>query len=154
MVLARTWMDNVDELFRRIERDFADLFGRSFWGLAARDGRLTPPVEVLRRDGELAVRVELPGVDPERVEVTVQDGILHIRAPRAMELPEGVEPVRREFAYGTYERELALPEGIDPEKLTARYERGILEVTIPYEVRKAHKIPVQIGAGEKKALAA
>jgi HSP20 family protein len=152
MTLARTWMD-VDDLFRRIERDFADLFGRSFWGLFGRDNRYTPPVEVLRREGELAVRVELPGIDPEKVDVSVQDGVLRIRAERTMELPEGVEPVRREFAYGTFERELALPEGIDPEKLTARYEHGILEVTVPYEVRKAHKVPVQIG-GERKALAA
>jgi HSP20 family protein len=152
-MLARTWTD-VDELFRRIERDFADLFGRSFWGTPTRDARVTPPMEVLRKEGELVVRVEMPGVDPEKVDVTIEDNVLRIRADRALQLPEGVEPVRREFTYGTYERELALPEGTEAEKLSARYEAGILEITVPYQVREARKIPVEIGGSERKALAA
>lgn len=151
-MLARTWMD-VDEVFRRIERDLADLFGRSSWG-TARDARVTPPMEVLRKEGALVVRVELPGVDPEKVDVTLEDDVLRIRAERGGELPEGVEPLRREFAYGTFEREVTLPEGIRADELTARYEAGILEVTVPYEVRAARRIPVEIGASGKEALAA
>lgn len=111
-------------------------------------------MEVLHKEGELVVQVELPGIDPEKVDVTLEDNVLRIRAERGGELSEGVEPLRREFAYGTFEREVTLPEGIQANELTARYEAGILEVTVPYEVRAARKIPVEIGGGERKALAA
>jgi HSP20 family protein len=111
-------------------------------------------VEVLRTEGELLIRVELPGVDPERAEVAVSDGVLSVRAERQLQAPEGAEYLRRELAHGTYHRELTLPEGVDPERMTARYEGGILEIRVPYQASRAVRIPVEIASSEPKALKA
>lgn len=152
MLALRNW--DFDEMFRRFERDLTDLVGRTFGTWTARDGRMLPPVEVLQTEGELLIRTELPGIDPERLDVTVQDGVLSIRAEREFHAPEGAESVRREFAYGLYERQVALPEGVDPDTMTARYEGGILEIRVPHQATRAVKVPVEVGSGERKALKA
>jgi HSP20 family protein len=151
-MLDWVWQD-FDEMFRRLERDVSDIFGRTVTpmltaGVTTR--RLMPPIDVLRKDGELAVRVQMPGVDPDRIDVSVENGVLRIRAEREDTLPEGVEVLRREIGYGTYERHLTLPEGVHVENLAARYTNGLLEIVIPFEKGKAFKVPVQLASGEEK----
>ena len=86
-------------------------------------------VEDYTEDGKYLVRAELPGVDPEKdVEVTVDSGQLTIHAERREETKE---PRHSEFRYGSLTRTVTLPAGADPEKITATYEKGILEVTVP-----------------------
>lgn len=86
-------------------------------------------VEDYTEDGKYVVRAELPGLDPEKdVEVTVEAGVLTIHAERKEETKEGR---RSEFRYGSLTRSIALPEGADPDKVTAKYAKGILEVSIP-----------------------
>lgn len=144
--------DVFDDLFRRFETDLSDLFGRN--GMGSRgEARLFPAMEVKRTDGELVVRMELPGIDAESVDVTLDDTTLRVRAERRASDDAG-EYLRREFAYGIFERRVTLPTGIDPEKLSARFDAGILEVRIPYEGAKAVKVPVEIGSGEQKTLKA
>ncbi len=152
MLMTRTW--DIDEMFRRFERDFTDLLGRTFGAWFPTADRVVPPVEVLRTADELLIRAELPGVDPEKVELTVEGDVLTIRAERKLEAPEGAEFLRRELSHGTYERSVILPEGTDTEKISARYEGGILEIRAPYQGSKAVRIPVEIGSGERKALTA
>jgi len=81
----------------------------------------------------LVVRAELPGIDPdEDVELTVSRGTLRIRATRH-ERHEHTSKggYRSEFRYGTFERDLPLPEGVSGEDVTASYRDGILEVRVP-----------------------
>jgi len=86
-------------------------------------------VEDYTEGGRYVVRAELPGLDPERdVEVTVEAGVLTIRAERREETKEGR---RSEFRYGSLTRSITLPEGADPDKVTAKYAKGILEVSVP-----------------------
>lgn len=80
-------------------------------------------------DGKYLVRAELPGVDPEKdVEVTVDSGILTIHTERRQETKEAHHS---EFKYGSLTRSVTLPEGADPDKITAKYDKGILEVSVP-----------------------
>jgi HSP20 family protein len=147
-----------DQLFRRLERDFSDLLGRTITptmtsGSSTIERRLVPPIEVLRKDGELAVRVELPGVDPEKVDVSVESNVLRIRAEKQEGLAEGVQVLRREMPFGTYERHLTLPEGAKADGLAARFTNGLLEIVIPFEGGRIRKVPVEIGSGtEQKEL--
>jgi HSP20 family protein len=87
-----------------------------------------------RREGDDAVvRFELPGVDPEHdVEISVVDGVLHVRAER-QEKSERREDggYRSEFRYGSFVRNVALPPGVDADDIRASYKDGILEVRIP-----------------------
>ena len=86
-------------------------------------------VEDYTDDGTYMIRAELPGVDPEDdVEVTVDSGTLTIRAERREETRQ---ERHSEFKYGSMTRSISLPEGADSDKITATYDKGILEITVP-----------------------
>lgn len=86
-------------------------------------------VEDYVEDDQYVVRAELPGLDPAKdIEVTVADGTLTIRAERR---EEHKEPHRSEFRYGSFDRSVSLPERADTAHIKARYDKGILEVSVP-----------------------
>jgi HSP20 family protein len=100
-------------------------------------------VEDYVKDDRYVVRAELPGVDPDQdIEVTVTDGTLTIHAERH---EEHKEPHHSEFRYGSFDRSVTLPERADTEHITARYDKGILEVSVPVaEVKpEGRKITVE-----------
>ena len=90
-------------------------------------------VEDYTQDGKYVVRAELPGLDPQKdVEVTADSGRLTIHAERREETKEASYS---EFRYGSLTRSVTLPEGADTEKITAKYDKGILEVSVPIQER-------------------
>jgi HSP20 family protein len=149
-MLAWSWQD-FDDMVRLLERDVWGRFGRTMPSASEGNGRrrLVPAIDVLRKDGELAIRFELSGVDPEKVDVSMDGNVLRVRAERDEGLAEGVQIVRREIPYGTYERRITLPDGVDPDRLAARFTNGLLEIVVPFEERRAVKVPVQIAEGEQ-----
>ncbi len=99
---------------------------------------LRPFEEAIRVEEEvvgdkLVIRAELPGVDPERdVEITVEDGMLVVRAERRKETSETTDGgYRSEFRYGSFRRALALPKGAAASDVAATYRDGILVVEVP-----------------------
>ena len=91
-------------------------------------------VEEMTRDDRYVIRAELPGLDPEKdIEVTVDGRILTIRAERRQQ-DEG--PYRSEFRYGSLARTVRLPARVDPADVAARYDKGVLEVTVPVRAVK------------------
>jgi HSP20 family protein len=115
------------------------LFGREW---AAED---VIRVDEFRENGDLVVRAELPGIDPDKdVELSVSDGVLHIDAERREE--ERVEEkgyLRHEIRAGSFSRSLPLPAGVSEADVTASYKDGILEVRIPTpEPEPAKKIEI------------
>lgn len=96
-------------------------------------GHFVPPVEVFKKAGELHVKVELPGIDPEKdVSVTVEDGYLVIAGERK-ETAEAKEEgyYRKETLHGIFERRIPIPAGIKETAIKAAYKHGILEVVLP-----------------------
>jgi HSP20 family molecular chaperone IbpA len=86
-------------------------------------------VEEAVQDNGYVIRAELPGLDPEKdIEVTVDGRTLTIHAERRQ---EDSEPYRSEFRYGSVTRSVRLPAKVDAKDVTARYENGILEVSVP-----------------------
>jgi HSP20 family protein len=146
-----------------VHRELDDLFGRLFSREVTyrpETGPVAwwPAIESYAKDGELHVRVALPGVDPKDVEVTVSDDHLTIRGERKAKT-EGKDGGRyvREFAYGSFERTLALPEGIDPAKVQAKFANGMLDLTMPAPVAvvpKKVEIQIEGAAGSAKAIKA
>ena len=107
-----------------------------------------PAVDVLQRDGDLVVRAELPGVRPQDVEITVQDRVLTISGERREEHEEQRSGYYlRERKRGSFSRSMTLPEGVDEDRVRARYENGVLEVTIEgaAAVREPRRIQVEAG---------
>ena len=103
-------------------------------------------VEEFIDDGTLVVRVELPGIDPDKdVELTVSEGALHVRAERRQEKTlEEKEVYRSELRYGAFSRVLPLPVGTSEQDITASSTAGILEIRVPFDQKKAEvtRIPV------------
>jgi HSP20 family protein len=99
-------------------------------------------VEEMARDNRYVIRAELPGLDPERdIEVTVEGRTLTIRAERRQ---GDSEPYRSEFRYGSLTRLVRLPARVDAKDVTARYERGVLEVSVPAREAQPESIRVAI----------
>ena len=92
-------------------------------------------VEDYVKDNNYVVRAELPGMDPDKdIEITVEGGTLMIRAERREEQQEAH---RSEFRYGSFSRSVALPDRADTEHISATYDKGILEVSVPVPEAKA-----------------
>jgi HSP20 family protein len=100
-------------------------------------------LEELLRDDHYVIRAELPGLNPDNdIEVTVQGRNLTIHAERKH---QDDEPQRTEFRYGALTRLVRLPAQVDPQDITARYRKGILEVSFPVAGAKpkGSRIPVE-----------
>jgi HSP20 family protein len=105
----------------------------------------SPAVEVLRQGQDLVLRAELPGVNPEDVEISVVGNELHLRGERKQnqEVKQG-DYVLSETVYGRFERTFILPEGVRPDEVKASYQDGILEIRVPArEAAQARRIPIQ-----------
>jgi len=99
-------------------------------------------VEEGARDNRYVIRAELPGLDPDRdIEVTVEGSTLTIHAERRQ---EDSGPYRSEFRYGPLTRLVRLPAKVDAKDVTARYERGVLEVSVPVREVRPESIRVAI----------
>lgn len=119
-------------LTNEMERLFGDIMGRRTGQEPVATAAWAPPVDIRETKEMLEVTVELPGIDPDNVEVTVDNGVLNIRGERAVE--KGAEDTvyhRVERAYGTFERRFALPRSVDPERIQANYRHGLLVLTVP-----------------------
>ena len=125
------------ELRSRFDRIFSEL-------LDGHERAWTPAIDVVREDGHLVLRADLPGINPEEVKIDVEDDILTVSG----EHREGKEQkdknyVRRERRYGSFSRSMALPPGVDAKKIKAKTHDGVVEVTIPLP-EEAKKAPVRI----------
>ncbi len=105
---------------------------RLFDSPTPRTGMWLPRVDVFERDANLVVRAEVPGIDADTLDVTVEGGTLTITGNRAFENEsESGNFHRKEIFEGQFKRTVLLPEGVDPESITASSKDGILEVTVP-----------------------
>jgi HSP20 family protein len=92
----------------------------------------SPQIEVFERDGNLIVHADLPGVKRDDVEVNVDNDVLTIRGQRRQENREAEGGYRRtERSYGSFFRQIPLPDGVDPTEIEAAYEDGVLQVIVP-----------------------
>ena len=90
------------------------------------------PLDITSSPDALVVDAALPGIRPEDVEITVEDGTLSIRAESRSEreVTEG-ETLISEIRHGSVSRAVALPSGLEPDKATATFEHGVLHLSIP-----------------------
>ena len=93
----------------------------------------TPAVDVKEEDERFKICADVPGVDPEDIDVTMENGVLTIKGERKFETREnGDNGYRRvERAYGTFYRRFSLPDSADAENISAKGKNGVLEVVIP-----------------------
>ena len=103
-----------------------------------------PAVDMIRDNGHLVVRAEVPGIKPEEIDITFESGRLTISGKHEETSEEkDKEFVRRERRYGAFSRTMALPEGVDPKKIKATTADGVLEIKVPLP-KEAATEPVSI----------
>jgi HSP20 family protein len=114
--------------------------------LDTRQGLRLMPMDLYREGDHYILSADLPGIDPGSVDIDVDGQLLTIRAERTLRNVEGVKWLTRERESGSFLRQLNLGQGIDIEAISARYENGVLSVTIPVSERaKPRKIEVATG---------
>jgi HSP20 family protein len=105
------------------------------------------PMEALRRGDEFKVYIDLPGVVPDDIDLTVERNVVSVRARRAPAHQEGDEVIIDERPYGEFSRQLFLGENLDPDRMSADTRDGVLELTIPVsEASKPRR--VALGSGD------
>jgi HSP20 family protein len=110
-----------------------------FW---RRAGRSAPAVDLVEKEDSYEVTAELPGMDVKDIEVKLVNGALTIKGKKQEEKEEKEKNYYlHERRFGSFERRFAMPEGVDPEKIQARFDKGVLTVTLPKtsEARKPAK---------------
>ena len=129
-----------------------ELFGRFFGEtMPFRSSGGDVPTDVFHTEDRLVIRMDLPGVDPDQVEVTVQDNVLLINGSRPFPFdPEKVRFVRRGTFYGDFTQRVVLGKGLDVDKISANYTSGVLELTVPY-AEEIQPRKISIGVSDDQA---
>lgn len=121
-----------------LSQDIGRGFGQAMW---------SPQVELFERDNQLVVRADLPGLTKDDVDVEITDDGLTIRGERRQESEEKEEGYyRSERSYGTFYRQIPLPEGVRTENANASFRDGVLEITMPAperELRQGKKLQIK-----------
>jgi HSP20 family protein len=121
-------------------------FDRLSRELSGRTRRPWMTLDARRRDDQVVVSLDLPGVDPASVDVTVEKDTLTVKAERRSEVVEGDKVLVSERPEGSFVRRLLLGEILDGDGTEAHYDNGVLTLTIPVaEQSKAHKVEVTSG---------
>jgi HSP20 family protein len=133
-----------------MDRLFEDGFSRPWRMITAQDYETAFPVEVWETESDVEVKAALPGMRPDEVDITITNDVLTIKAEHREEAEDKKrEYFRREIRYGVYHRSMGLPVGVDADKATARFENGMLHLTLP----KAEAMrPKQIKVSAKETI--
>jgi HSP20 family protein len=134
------YMTTFDPFARDLQRQFDRLTRHAF-------GQSTVmPLDGVRRDGDVLLRFDVPGIDPDSIEVTVDRGVLTVSVKRQEERTENDKFFVRERSMGTFTRRLYLSKNLNADAVDAAYHNGVLEVRIPVlEQAKPRKVEVRQG---------
>ncbi|MCD6223743.1 MAG: Hsp20/alpha crystallin family protein [Deltaproteobacteria bacterium] len=134
-----TLQDRINRLFEGLMPEF----GR---GKASAVSKWSPAVDIYEDKSNIYLDVEIPGMKKEDVKVKVEDKTLTVSGERKLEREEKKEGYyRMERSYGSFCRSFYLPDNVDPAKIKAKYESGVLKLSIPKkEEAKPKEIPVNV----------
>ena len=109
------------------------------------------PTDVSEDENSLRITMELPGVNPDDVRLSLENNVLTIRGEKKQQMDDSNERVHRfERTYGMFERTFVLPNTVDSERIDARYENGVLQVTLP-KAERAKPREIRVNASGSSA---
>jgi HSP20 family protein len=150
---SRGFYDMQSEMNRMLDEVFGDVGRRSGRQQGDSPSRWAPALDALQEDGDIIVRAELPGVEPDDVNITLHNGVLTISGERkAEEQREGSGYYVRERRYGSFRRSMTLPQGVDESSISARFDGGVLEVRVSgaAAVQEPKRIQIESGDGDSE----
>ncbi len=134
--------------FEEIEKtrtEMDKLWDTFYWGIPQKKGfreeaEWVPAVDVAETKNEVIVNVELPGMAPQDIDISLSEGILTIKGERKQKMEEGEENYHLiERSYGTFARSILLPTEVKHGKIRASYRNGILKVVLPKSAESKKK---------------
>ena len=140
MVFPNTPGRLLDELSTDVNAFFESILGEE--GPSKSD--FSPLIDFEDRDGVYELSIDLPGVEPDQIHVDVEDDYVAIhgtRAPKAEPTPESRRRIERTF--GSFRRVVRLPKLVDKDAIEAKYEHGVLTVTLPKAAKSARRVVVE-----------
>jgi HSP20 family protein len=142
-------LTSIDPFVQEFERQFDRLTRQA----AGQGSGAVMPMDGIRRKDDVVLRFDLPGTDPDSIEVTVDSRVLSVSAKREEEYSEDDRVFVRERMMGTFTRRVYLSEHLDAEAIEAAYNNGVLGVRIPVlERAKPRKVEIQKAADTHKAI--
>jgi HSP20 family protein len=137
-----------------MERRFDEAFGRnwpSFWSQWSSGQGWLPSIDMFEKNGKFVVKAEIPGMNQEDISVSVDGDVLNIKGEKKSEKEVKKEDYyQSECTYGSFSRSIPIPGSVDAGKITAEYEDGVLEVTMP---KAAGVEPKKVSVSSKKKTA-
>ena len=127
-----------------------DRLAQQLWGWNDRSRPASMPIDAYRHGDSFVVQFDIPGVDSESIELTVEQNVLTVRADRNRAMGEGDEVIVSERPFGSFTRQLFLGETLDTEHIEAHYDAGVLTLTLRVaEQAKPRRVSVTSGEGHK-----
>jgi HSP20 family protein len=151
-IFEEVWMESPMRMLQRMREDLNRMFGgfpgfgRMMPSLAAM-GAMMPSVDVWETENDVMVSAELPGVDPNNVEIFTTEDSLRIRGEMKREEEQREKGVyRAERRFGMFDRTIPLPAEIQPDQAKATFKHGIMEIRLPKTQQakeKMKKVPIE-----------
>ena len=116
--------------------------------------RFAPATDLIESDTHYILRADLPGLSEDDVNIEFNGNVLTVSGERKSEHEHrGQGYYRVERRYGSFRRSLRLPDGVDAGAITATFDKGVLEISVPKpEQAKPHKVEITVGGGESQAI--
>src|SRR6201988_896711 len=143
----RRFGEGMEQLFDDV--GFGGLMPRGFDQMS----RWTPQIEMFEREGQLHIRADLPGMNKDDVQIEVEDDAVILRGERREERREEREGMyRTEVSYGSFYREIPLPNNVDAENASANFREGVLEITMPMSQSegRGRRLEIQDSSSEQQ----
>lgn len=123
--------------------EFDRIARRAFGSVPAGTQAAAIRMDAIRRPREIELRFDLPGIDTDSLDVTVDHGVLSVTARRSQEFGPDEKPFIRQRVMGTFAHRVRLSDSVDAERIEAAYEAGVLTVRVPLQEKaQPHKVAV------------
>ena len=159
MTLLTRWepvreFSSLQDRLNRMNRLFGESYSPESPEEALTTTNFAPPVDIYEDEHNISLRMEVPGIDENDIDVRIEGNTLTVHGERKLEKDEKEENYRRiERQYGSFTRSFTLPNSVDPSQVSAHYDKGVLKVSL---AKKAEAKPKQIkvNVGSEKSLEA
>ena len=159
MTLMTRWqpfreLSTMQDRMNRMDRLFRESYSPEGPEEALTTTNFAPPVDIYEDEHNIALKLEVPGIDENDIDVRIEGNTLTVHGERKIEKEEKEENFRRiERQYGSFTRSFTLPSSVDPGQVNANYDKGVLKINL---AKKAEAKPKQIkvNVGSEKTLEA
>ena len=157
MALLTRWepfreLSTMKDRMNRMNRLFRESYSPEGPEEALTTTNFAPPVDIYEDEHQIALKLEVPGIDEKDIDVRIEGNTLTVHGERKIEKEEKEENFRRiERQYGSFTRSFTLPSSVDPGQVSAHYDKGVLKINL---AKKAEAKPKQIkvNVGSEKPL--